>query len=579
MSYTLGIHDGHTSTAAILKGSKIIGALSEERITRKKVQSGFPEKAISKLLEYNKIDPTEIDQIAMGNIITPLTQEDMFSGKLDYRRLDRFIFPKINKLIPKKMKNSSISLEIYRKLFGKHKDRMELIRNKLTDLGITKDFEIIEHHYAHACTALYKNQHNFKECLVITNDGCGDGISATINIFKDGNVERIKEISCFNSIGEFYSRITQYLGMKPLEHEYKVMGLAPYPREDIYYEKIKNHFYQFFKTSGLDIINNTGCWGDNYLPFFQKNISSYRFDYIAKATQDLLEKIILEWIFNAINETDIHKICLAGGLFMNVKLNMKIRNLAEVDKLFVFPSGGDESIAIGAALGLNSTNNNYNNFSPLGDLYLGPQYSNEEIENELNNKKYRNNIQFEYIETIEDEIVDKLLNKKIIARSSGRMEWGARALGNRSIIAIANDPSILHKVNKAIKKRDFWMPFSPSILYSAKDDYILDNNKMLSHYMNMAYNTTEKATRDIIAAIHPFDFTARPQIVSEEFNKKYYNIIKKINKEIEIGGILNTSFNLHGEPIVNLPKDALHTLLNSELDYLVMENFIVSKKE
>jgi len=579
MSYILGIHDGHTSTAAILNGSEIIGAISEERITRRKVQGGFPKRAIKNLLTYNDIDPTQIDQVAVGSIVTPITQEDMLYANNGYYRIDRTIFQKFGKFLPTKVKNSPITLDLYRRIFGKEKKRIKNIKEELKKLGIIQDFEIIEHHYAHACTALYKNQHKCEKCLVITNDGSGDGLCATINIYDNGILERIKEITSFNSIGEFYSRITQFLGMKPLEHEFKVMGLAAYPLETEYFKNIKEKFYRYFRTDGLNIINNTGCWGENYIKFFKKDVFTIRFDYLAKATQELLEKIILEWISNAIKETNIHNICLAGGLFMNVKLNMKIRNLAEVDKLFVFPSGGDESIAIGAALALNSTTNNYNHFSPLGNLYLGPHYSNEEIENELYSNKYGNKIQFKYIETIEDRIVEELLNKKIVARSSGQMEWGARALGNRSIIALANDSSIIHKTNKAIKKRDFWMPFAPSILYDVKDNYVIDNNKMLSHYMNMAYNTSENAKRDIIAAIHPFDFSARPQIVTDEFNKKFYNIIKKINKEIGIGGILNTSFNLHGEPIVNTPEDALHTLLNSELDYLILENYIVSRKE
>jgi carbamoyltransferase len=494
----------------------------------------------------------------------------------NFNRIDRLIFSKTCNLIPDKIKNSSISLDVYKKIFGKQRKRIKNFKEQLKKLEIIQDFEIIEHHYAHACTALYKNQWNFKDCLVFTNDGSGDGLSGTISIYKDGTLERFKEISSYNSIGEFYSRITTYLGMKALEHEYKVMGLAPYVMETEYYTNIKNKFSQFFKIDGLDIINKTRCWGDGYIPFFKKYIYPIRFDYVAKATQDLIETVVVEWVRNAITKTGIHNVCLAGGLFMNVKLNMKIRNLEEVEKLFVFPSGGDESIAIGAALALNSITNK-NAFSPLINLYFGQHYENDKIENELKKDQYHGKIKFEYVDNIEDRLLEELLNKKIVARFSGRMEWGARALGNRSILAIANDSMLLHKINKAIKKRDFWMPFAPSILYDEKDKYIIDNNKMVSYYMNMAYDTKEKAKEDIIAAIHPFDFSARPQLVTKEFNEKYYKIIQKLNNETGIGGILNTSFNLHGQPIVNSPKDALDTLLNSDIDYLVMENYLVNR--
>jgi len=575
MGYILGIHDGHTSTAALLKGSEIIGAISEERITRKKSQSGFPINAIKSLLIYNKIDPSEIDQVAVGSLVTPVTQDDMI--RTNYYKLERAIFSKTSNIIPYKMKNSPITLEIYRKIFGKQKKRIKYIKEQLSKLGITNDFEIIEHHFAHACAALYKNQQNFKKCLIITNDGSGDGLSGTINIYNEGNLERLKEISSYNSIGEFYTRITQYLGMKPLEHEFKVMGLAPYPMETEFYLNVKKQFFQFFNTDGLNIINKTGCWGNSYFSFFKKYVYPTRFDYVAKATQYLLENVIVKWIKNTIEKTGINNLCLAGGVFMNVKLNMKIRNLEEVEKLFVFPSGGDESIAIGAALALNS-NNNKDRFSPLKDIYFGHHYNNDDIENELNNDQYRGKIKFEYVDNIEDKFIEELLNKNIVARFSGRSEWGARALGNRSILALANDPNLLHKINKAIKKRDFWMPFAPSILFDDKDKYIIDNDKLVSHYMNMAYETKEKAKEDIIAAIHPFDFTARPQLVVKDFNENYYNIISRLNDEIGVGGILNTSFNLHGEPIVNTPKDALHTLLNSDIDYLVMENYLVNTK-
>lgn len=575
MGYTLGLHDGHTSTAALLKGPEIIGVISEERITRKKNQGGFPVNAVKNLLFSNNIDPSEIDQVALGSLIQPITQADML--KINYGRIDRLIFSKTSNLIPYKLKTSPITLNIYKKIFTKQKNRIRHTKLELKKLGIIQDFEIIEHHHAHACTALYKNQINFNEFLVITNDGSGDGISGTINTYKDGNLERIKEISSYDSIGEFYSRITQYLGMKPLEHEYKVMGLAPYIMESGFYTNIQKKFFNFFKTEGLHIVNNTGYWGDGYIPFFKRHIYPIRFDYVARATQDLLEKVVVQWVRNAIETTDVHNLCLAGGLFMNVKLNMKIRNLEEVEKLFVFPSCGDESIAIGSALALNS-NSDKNKFSPLKDLYLGPYYDNNGIENELNKDQYKGKIKFEYVNSIEDKLSEELLHKNIVARFSGRMEWGARALGNRSILAIANDSRLLHKINKAVKKRDFWMPFAPSILYDKKDKYIIDDNKMISYYMNMAYDTKEKAKEDFISAIHPFDFTARPQLVTKDFNEKYYNIISRLNNEIGVGGILNTSFNLHGEPIVNTPKDALYTLLNSDIDSLIMENYFVNRK-
>jgi len=264
---------------------------------------------------------------------------------------------------------------------------------------------------------------------------------------------------------------------------------------------------------------------------------------------------------------------------MNVKLNLKIMEMPEVRKFFVFPSCGDESLAIGAAYyGYEQVCKDKGknvDIEPLGDLYKGPEYSNEYIENVL---KKESGIVYSFFDNIEEKIVELLTKKEIVARFAGRMEWGARALGNRSILADASNYEVVKIINEMIKQRDFWMPFAPTILKEREDDYIVNPKKVPAPYMILAFNSKEKAKKDLVAAMHPYDYTLRPQILEKEENEKYYKIIKIFEEMTGMGGILNTSFNLHGYPIVCSPEDAIHVFKNSGLKYLALENWLVKKK-
>jgi carbamoyltransferase len=366
--------------------------------------------------------------------------------------------------------------------------------------------------------------------------------------------------------------------MKPLEHEYKVMGLAPYASPEGVeksYEVLKKaitlkedslRFYSPIKTP-------------NFKDYIRKNLYLHRFDWIAGAVQRLTEELVTKWIKKWINKTGIHDVALAGGVFMNVKLNLKIMEMPEVNKFFVFPSCGDESLAIGAAYygyeKICKEKGKNVDIEPLGDLYKGPEYSNEYIEKILREEK---NLKFKFLDNIEEKIAELLSNKEIVARFAGRMEWGARALGNRSILADASNYEVVKIINEMIKQRDFWMPFAPTIIKEREDDYIINPKKVPAPYMILAFNSKEKSKKDLIAAMHPYDYTLRPQVLEKETNERYYKIIKIFEETTKRGGILNTSFNLHGHPIVCSPEDAIYVFKNSGLKYLALENWLIEKK-
>jgi carbamoyltransferase len=571
----LGIHDGHTATACLFKDGKIIACISEERINRIKEWGGFPKNAILEVLRISNVKPSEIKAVGISSIFPPIRSVEELESHL-LKKLAKFSI----KFIPKSIVRSSNLRKLFLEIYEMLSNRKNYIKNELEKIGIKAKVYLYEHHFIHAFTShvLSKTRN---ENLIITLDGSGDLLSGTIIIGRNNEIIRISEISNYDSIGEFYMRITQFLGMKPLSHEYKVMGLSAYVDEnDKYAIETYKIFKNFFDVKDLKIYNKTGAYKSLYLNLFKNQILNKRFDYIAFSAQKLLEETVIELVKNAIRKTNIRNVVLGGGVFMNVKLNNKILMLDKVENLFVMPSCSDESLAIGCAIkcaideGFKFEDVNY-----LEDIYWGTSYSKEEVENALENLDEKE-FEIKYIGDDIDEFVGELISENyIIARFKNRMEFGARALGNRSILANPSNLEVITRINKAIKQRDFWMPFAPTILYEDQDRYIINPKKHEGYYMIMAFFTKEEAHKHLKSALHQYDLSARPQILIKEHNESYYKLIKRFKEKTGIGGILNTSFNLHGEPIVMSPNDAIWTLKNSLLDGLAIENYLILRKK
>lgn len=569
---TLGVHDGHTATACIVKDGKIIATVSEERLNRIKEWGGFPEKAIKECMKIADVKPGEIDGVGFTGIMNPTIPQNYYQPHF-YKK----IFGIISQIVPKKVVRSNRWIkptQVVLSIFRKKKE----IGERLLELGIKAPAVFYEHHYLHAATAHLTAWFNKTKNIVITSDGSGDAVSATVNIACGADFTRIIAISHYNSVSELYTQITQFLGMKPMSHEYKVMGLAPYAKKD-YAAKTLKVLQKYFELEedSLCFYNCSGRWKWQYLQKFEKDLKGHRFDNIACAVQLLFEDIITRWVQNCIKKTEINNVVLSGGSFMNVKANNLILNLPDINNLFIFPSCGDESLAIGAALvRYLDCGGTEDNIVPLGPIYFGPEYSIKEIDELLKNYS---GLKVEMIDNINEHIGQELAKGKVVARFAGRMEFGARALGNRSILADPRKRDIVKKINEAIKNRDFWMPFAPSILEERADDYIINPKNFFAPYMIMAFPTKTKAHSDLDAALHPYDLTCRPQIVRRDWNPGYHQVLKTFEQLTGVGGVLNTSFNLHGEPIVCSPKDALETFVNSALDGLALENFYITKKQ
>jgi len=563
----LGITDGHNAGACLLRNGKIEYAISEERISRIKNEAGYPKLAIEKILELSNVKVEEIHTVALAG---KFSHEKKFYSNWDWYKVGYQ-----NQIIDSK-ERQKINFE--KRLNERKKDIQKHLRIN------EEKISIVEHHLSHAASAYFASSWvNDEEVLILTCDGSGDGVCATVNIGKNGKITRISQTENKASIGKIYSRITLLLGMKPWEHEYKIMGLAPYADETgiIKSKTILEELLEV-KESSLEFSTKSELSMNYCYEFLKTKLENHRFDWIAGGIQQFTEDLLKKWVINSLKKTGCKKIVCAGGVFMNVKSNMHIAELNLIDDIFVFPSSGDESLAMGAAMYvyaeiLDKTGEKIQ-FSPLGPIYLGMEFSNDQIKEEIKNNNLSDNFSVEYVNDIEKQTAELLSKGEIVARFNDRMEWGARALGNRSILA---DPSSFDKVreiNLAIKQRDFWMPFAPSIISEKQNEYIHNPKKIKSHYMVMGFHTTEKSQKELASAIHPYDFTARPQLLEEEFNPKYYKIITNFEKLTGISALLNTSFNLHGYPIVCTPTDAISTLKKSGLKHLSLGNYLISKR-
>lgn len=576
----LGIHDGHLSTAALLVDGCITAMASEERFTRRKNQGGAPARAIAWALEHAGVRGSELDAVALATLSQPLA--DWESSSAQFRRR---AFQAASLLLPGAILGSNALVKPYVRLYRRRRDWASLDA-ALAQNGIPPGSYAghrYEHHECHAATAyyLFPARREDDPVLVVTADASGDGLCATVGIGRAGRIERLHSIPSYHSIGELYTRVTELLGMKPLDHEYKVMGLAPYAPPALA-ERAYRVFSRYFRpvAGGLSFENCSGAWGPRMAARLARDLAGMRFDAVAAGVQRLTEEIVAGFVLAWVRKTGVRRVAVAGGLFMNVKLNMLLAESPEIEEFFPMPSCGDESVALGAALLAHAAcpgpGTAGRELGPLEHLYFGPGFADEPIRAALGQCGDR--LAWEEAQDIEAETARCLARNEIVGRFAGRMEWGARALGNRSILADPRDLRNVRRLNAAVKKRDFWMPFAPSILEERSSDYLVNPRGRSAPFMILAFRTSAQAERDLACGLHQFDLTCRPQIVTRRANPEFHRLISEFQKLTGVGAVINTSFNLHGEPIVCSPADALRTFLESEMDALAIGKYLVRKK-
>jgi len=566
----LGVHDGHNATAALLSEGKMLDVLQEERVRGVKNIGGFPESALEDVVKRNQIPYGNMKVVYDGTYVNygSFSKENIIN---EYERC-KTIGASLKALL-KRNKHIFSLYKVY-----KNQDRIKIFKKLFAQIK-AEEIETVEHHTAHAAAAYYGWGKEGKN-LILTCDGSGDGLCATVNIGGEGKFERIAQVTEDNSIGRLYAYISYAMGMMPLEHEYKIMGLAPYGGVSRDVERLYKRFSSIFEfEKGLHGIT----WKRNnnvpsmYAPryFINRLIYRERFDWIAAGLQIFIERFLKQWVSNCIKAVGIKKVALSGGVFMNVKANKAIYEIPEVEELFVFPSCGDESNSIGAAY--YAFIKGGGNVEALKAIYFGADISDEDVEYAIEQHTFKGKRQIKYMENIEKAVAELLAKGEVIGRIKGKMEFGARALGNRSILANASNHNIIKIINEMIKRRDFWMPFAPSVLAEASERYFIKPKPLLSPYMMFTFDTKAEKREKIIATLHPHDYTARPQEVIEDWNPEYYRLIKYYEDITGEPIILNTSYNLHGYPIVYNPSDALEVFDNSGLQYLALGNYLLKK--
>lgn len=572
----LGISYGHNATVALVAGGKLVFCQSEERFNRIKNSTGFPSQTLEFVYKHICL-PKDIDKVI---IFQKTNRGYLFEKKFNFRSFQYGNYLSHNEKFHGLWKNSWLRWKFAQIYFRNIIEKSNNLTKKKIEYYSSKSkqsidkIEYLDHHKSHAYS-VYGGISKWKKTLIFTLDAQGDYKCATVSIKINNSHNFLYNCDYAYSIGTIFAATTSLLGMKQGEHEFKVMGLAPYATKT-YYKEILNNLKK------LLFLNNRGEFKSNIPPngfmnYLSKIYRNQRFDNIAGALQEFTEDLVMSWIDYWSIKKKCHNIALSGGVFMNVKLCQKIMEKKNTKNIFVMPSAGDESAAIGAAYWGSIKYNKKHNIKPLEHLYLGINYKNNDIEKVINKIKSKKNYKT-YLPKDINLIASDLLSKgEIVARFSGAMEFGARALGNRSILANPSKFDAIEKINSSIKIRDFWMPFTPSILEEDIQKYIVNPKKIFAPYMSITFATKPLAHIDLAAAIHPRDKTIRPQCVKKEWNPIYYDLIKKFKIKTGISALLNTSFNLHGEPNVCSPEDAVSTFERSGLRYLILEKYLIIK--
>ena len=579
----------HDSAAALIVDGEIIAAAQEERFTRIKHDPGYPANAINYVLSEGGITLDDIDNV-------------VFYEK-PFLKFERLLETYLS-FAPKGLNSFRLAMPIWlrEKLFLK-----DGILKKLKELDsnfTTEKIKFSEHHFSHAASAFYPSP--FEDAVILTLDGVGEWASSTIALGSKNNIKIVKEMHFPHSLGLLYSAFTYYLGFRVNSGEYKIMGLAPYgePKyKDLILDNLidlksdgsfKLNLKYFNYPAGLTMTNS------RFSKLFKKpvrrpdidNLDQFHMD-VASSIQAVTEEIVLRIIKSLSKEFDQNNLCLAGGVALNCVANGKILKSKHFQNIWIQPASGDAGGAIGAALGFwhqeLSNKRVINPHDSMKGSYLGPSYSNDEIEDALESMGAK------YSKESDDEIINttaSLLEKgKAIGWFQGRMEFGPRALGGRSIIADPRSEKMQKNLNLKVKFRESFRPFAPSILYEDLSEWFeLD---VPSPYMLLVADIASHIKKDVkfdknifgidklnqvrslIPSVTHVDFSARIQTVHYETNPRYHDLIKSFKNLTGCPVLVNTSFNVRGEPIVSSPEDAFKCFMGTDLDILVINNFIL----
>ena len=565
LAYILGLWDGHDSGAALIEDGKIVFAANEERYTKRKLEIKFPYNAISNALDFAGIKPSDVETIAFPTTELTKTISRVFPNQKEaYYKFRRRKMPKPRmERLMHYYKYATTTIGVLPLCDSVSKS---VIDRQLKHIGFSK-FKLysVDHHTAHAATAAFTS--GIDRALVITLDGLGDGLSGSISVLENGKLERKATIPARDSIGIFYEQVTNLVGMRELEDEGKVMAMAdysfPFPFEE-------NKLKDFYSVDGIKIKAKYGPVKQyQMLDRLLWTMPREQFAYMA---QQLLEKIESELVANAISNFGTGSVVFSGGIMSNVKANMRIREIDALKKWYIFPHMGDGGIALGAAMYADYETRGTHSYE-FENAYLGNSYNEDMI---LQALKEEANLSYQIDNDRFNHAAELIDNDEYVFWFNGRMEYGPRALGDRSILANAGSDTVKEKLNTYVKQREWYQPFAPSILREDAEQ-LLENVKGNDRFMTMAY-AIQKDKKEVMKSVVHVDLTARPQMVGEE-NRDYMELIKAVKNRTGFGVVLNTSFNIHGSPIVASPQDALLTMKKTKTRYMFLGEYFVENNE
>jgi len=573
----LGIIDSKPSAAAVLCDGRVLAAVAEERLCRMKQASGMPRAAIAEVMAIAGISPADIDQVAVAQQVSvfepePIPWNGWFDEKVQLKtegfdRLGAALAPRLGRFPLAWRAHHQIKRWVSR-------ERIREIPAMLRDVyGIQAPIRFYDHHYCHATAAYYAS--SFDRALVVTLDGGGDGRSGSVYAAQAGRLRELAGVDSFNSLGNLYSYVTHLCGFKAEMHEGKITGLAALG-QPIYADILR----QFARYQPPGQIRYT-------VPMYHRSALERlaaalpeNFDpaHLAASVQLILEEIGIQFVRYWLERTGMRNIAVAGGVFANVKFNQRVHELDVVDRFFVYPAMDDSGLAAGSALAALAERPQMDPAQlsqRLPNVYLGEAFSATDVAQAVQGSGFP----YHHDPDIQRTIALLVSQGHVVARFTGRMEYGPRALGHRSILYRTTDPSVNDWLNDRLKRTEF-MPFAPATLVEYADQcyYQLQGAADPARFMTITFDCTPRMQAEAPGAVH-VDGTARPQIVDRETAPDFYAILTAYHELTGIPSLINTSFNMHGEPIVCSPEDALRSFGQGNLEYLAIDNWLVSNPQ
>lgn len=590
------------ATVTMVEDGVITYAAGEERFTRVKLQDGFPWRALDDGLQRTGNKITDFDAVTYPFLTSDeetrlfernLARERDFLDEVDPNdtiegvREARARIPSNRAAVPgladpnERMEKGFLKSLAYRVLasegivsrnvakrgserWGRDASAFHLrwqqeLDSAVAELGVADKLKRVEHHVSHAANAYFKS--GYDQALVVTLDGYGSGLAGSVNVGREGRLERLHSLEYPHSLGTFYESVTSALGFQPSRHEGKIVGLAAYGDPEVLGDLIRRRFDQ--GDGGFRIVET------NNLYFARLLATQFPKIDVAAAYQRVLEEVAVAYVSQYVRKTGLRNLVLSGGVVANVKLNQRLKEIDGVDGIFIHPNMGDGGCGTGAAL--LEFAGTPQSMTRLNDVFLGPDYAGKQISEALK----RAQLPSTQYRPIEPKIAMLLASGKVVARFDGRMEYGPRALGNRSILYHAKEPAVNKWLNQRLGRTEF-MPFAPATLYEHREACYKDMSgaEYAAQFMTLTFDCTETMMRDCPAAVH-VDWTARPQLVSAEGSPGFHSILTEYFKLTGVPSVINTSFNMHEEPIVCTPDDAIRAFLQGNLDYLAIGEFLV----